>query len=127
MIHCRLDIVHSRIGQTGAFEYIEPLLRCLRLRFRFDHRFEIHAVLDAEGVRLESLVGLPAGMSQAVAQNSEEAIVAAAEEDVPVGGLECFVRNDGCFAGLASFMVAAARRALTYDVPFPIFLNRARR
>lgn len=127
MIHCRLDIVHSRIGQTGPFEYIEPLLRCLRLRLGLDHRFELHAVLDAEGVRFESLVGLPAGMAQAVAQNSEEAVVAAAEEDVPVGGLECFVRNDGCFAGLASFVVAGARRALTYDVLFPISLNQARR
>lgn len=102
VVHRRLDVVHSCVGHAAPVEDIEPLFRGFRLRFGFDHRFELDAVFDSERVRLESGVGFPVGLAQAVAQDSEEAVVAAAEEDVAVGGLECFVRDDGCLEGLAA-------------------------
>lgn len=89
-----LDIVDGGVGHAGALENLEPLFRRLRLGDGLDHGFQLVAVLDAAVVGDEAFVSLPLGLSQLIADDAEEAVVATTEHDVAVRRLEAFVRHD---------------------------------
>lgn len=90
-----MDVVDGGVGHAGALEDGDPLLGRLLLGDGLDVALELDAVGDAVGVGLELGVVLPLGRAEAVAEDAEEAVVAAAKENVAVLGLEGLVRDNG--------------------------------
>lgn len=95
-----VDVVHGGVRHALPLEHLEPLLRCFLYRDSLDGGLKLGAVRDAGSVHGVPRVRLPLGAAQAVAEDAEEPVVAAAEEHVAVFGLEGLVRHDrGCVAG----------------------------
>ena len=99
MVDSRLNVVDGRIRHSTPLKYSEPFVRGARPRFGFDEGFEGVAVGDADAVGVEARVGGPGGFLEFGADDAEEAVVAAAEEDVAVEGFEGAVGDDGCWVG----------------------------
>lgn len=91
MLQRILDIIHRRIRQPTPLKNFQPVLRCLRLRLRFNQHFQLVAVTHAHGVCGVTFVGGPVGFLEALAHYGEEAVVTAADEDGAVGGGEAAV------------------------------------
>ena len=94
MIQRILDIVDGGIRHAGALEDVEPLLCGFSPCDFLNHVLELDTVEDAAVVGDEAVVRLPLGPAQLVADDAEEAIVAAAKHDVAIQGLEPLVRHD---------------------------------
>lgn len=79
MAQSRLYVVDGGIRHAAFIQQLEPFLGRLRSRFRFDQRLQGHPVGDADAVGVETLLRLPLGLAELVAQDAEQAIVATAE------------------------------------------------
>lgn len=98
VVESPLHIVDGRVGHAAAGQDIKPLLRGAGARHGLDLLLELGAVLHAQRVGRVALVGLEVRPADAVAQDREQTVVAAAEEDGAVAGLEGSVWDDGgCF------------------------------
>jgi hypothetical protein len=109
MVQCIHDIVDGRVRHAGPLEQIQPLPGGSRPRDLLDEALQFDAVGDARVVGGESLVGFPGRSVEPVAEDAEEAIVAAADQDVAVEGAETFVGDDGGMSGAPSAHVALSR------------------
>lgn len=58
----------------------------------FYQGFEGYSVSNTDAIGVETLVGLPFGFAEFVAEDAVESVVTAAEEDVAVLSLEAAVR-----------------------------------
>lgn len=87
-------VVDRRVRHALALEHGQPFFCCLGGGDLLDGCLELVAVGDAGGVDLEFGVVLPLRAAKAVAEDAEEPVVAAAEEDVAVFGLEGAVGDD---------------------------------
>ena len=114
MVHSRLDIVDGRIRHPTPLEQSEPFLRGTRPGLSFDEGFEGGAVGDADAVGVEARVGGPGGFLEFGAEDAEEAVVAAAEEDVAVEGFEGAVGDDGCWVGFFRLWVFQRKKGLQF-------------
>lgn len=89
-----LDVVDGRVGQAAPLKGVEPLLGGPGRGDVLDQGLQLDAVGDAAGVDDVLGVCLPFWAAEAVAQDAEESVVAAAEEDVSVEGAEGLVWDD---------------------------------
>lgn len=98
-----LNVVDGRIRHAAAGQDVEPLLRRPGARHGLDLLLELVAVLYAQRVGRVPLVRLEVRPADAVAEDGKQAVVAAAEEDGAVAGLEGSVGNDRGWFDLVSF------------------------
>lgn len=82
-----LDVIDSRIRHSTALEDLQPLLRRLLPGDVLDLPIDIGAMLHSITVCDETDIGLPLGKSKAIGQHTEQAVVAATEKYVTIGGL----------------------------------------
>lgn len=90
-----LDVVDGCVGHARTLKDGEPLLGRLLLRQGLDLVLELDAVGDSIGVGLVLGVALPLRHAETLGEDAEEAIVAAAKENVAILGLERLVGNNG--------------------------------
>lgn len=102
MLQRILNIIDPRIRHTTPLQQIQPFLRRLLLRQFLNVRLELLPVFDAHIVRDEAVIGRPFGLTELLAQNAEEPVVAAAYQQVAVGGLEAAVGYDGCWISVSA-------------------------
>lgn len=86
-----LDIIDRRVWHSASFENFKPLLRSLRLGYVLDHAINLFPVLHTEVICYKTRVRLPFGVTQAVAQDPKELIIATSKHDISVLGLETTV------------------------------------
>lgn len=88
MPHRSLYIIDRRVRHTLSLEGGQPFGGGAGTGFAFDEGFEQVAVGDAGGVCGEAGVGWPGRVGEGGGEDGEEAVIAAAEEDVAVAGGE---------------------------------------
>lgn len=106
MIHRPLDIIHSRIRKPTSLEDSLPFCGCMPGHLSFNDSFQVRAVLDSTVVIDEAGVGFQVWLSELVAEDAEEAVVGASDEDAAVGGFEALVGDHGgCFVSFLSVRI----------------------
>lgn len=83
-----VDVVDGRVRHAFPLEDVKPLPRRPRHGDGLDRGLELDAVGDARRIRAVSCVRLPLWLAEAVAEDPEEPVIAAAEEHVAVFRLE---------------------------------------
>jgi hypothetical protein len=96
-----LDVIDSRIRHPTALEDLQPLLRRLLTGDILDHPIDVGAMFHSITVCDETNVGLPLGIPKAIGQHAEQAVVAATEKNVTIGGLVASVWYNRCYRVLA--------------------------
>ena len=86
-----LDIIDRGVWHSASFEDIKPFLRSLGLGDILDHAINLFPVFHPKVIRYKTRVRLPFGMTQAVAQDPKELVIATSKHDIPVLGLEATV------------------------------------
>lgn len=71
MAQSRLYVIDSRIRHAAFIQQPQPFLCRLRSRFGFDQRLQSYPVGDADAIGVETLVRLPLGLAELVAQDTE--------------------------------------------------------
>lgn len=90
-----LDVVDGGVRHPAPLENLQPLGRRFLGGEVLDHPLQDVAVLDPHVVGHEARVRLPLRPAQFVADDPKQPVVAAAQHDVAVAGLEALVRHDG--------------------------------
>ena len=96
MAQSSLDIIDGGVGHAAALQHQKPICRRLGACFRFNEAFERDAVFDAGAVGQNARVSSPFWFAESRAQYSEEAVVAAAEENIAILGPKAGVWDNGC-------------------------------
>lgn len=87
-------IIHSGIWHSAPLKDLQPFLRCALPRLRLDQRFQDGTVLNPCIVGGEAWVLSPGWLAEFLAEDAEESVVSAADEDGAVGGGEALVGDD---------------------------------
>ena len=119
VVKCALDVVDGRVWHPPALKDVQPLLRRFPGADLLDRGLEFFAVGHARRVDAVFGVSLPLRPAQAIAEDAEQAVVAATEEDVPVLSLEGLVRDDRCCTVLATGRLLEDAATSPYDVLCP--------
>lgn len=95
MIHRPLDIIYSCIRKPTPLKDSLPFRRRMLGCLSFNDGFQIRPVLDSTIVVDEAGVGFEVWFSQLVAEDAEEAVIGASDEDATVSGFEALVGDHG--------------------------------
>ncbi len=97
MLHRRLDVIDRRVRHPAALENSQPFGGGFGASHRLDQTLDDVAVLHPFTVGHEARVGGPFGVAQPGAENREEAVIPATEEDIPIQRLESGIWHNGSY------------------------------